>query len=136
MNERLETYMTDLEQDITLLEINLKEKALKCPAIKLKWIRIHHMEKGRLSQLRDAENVLVKQYIEKQTNKKVTTDQIPKHLKNEASQNDSRIQTLQKEISRQYSVNDGLKDIVTYIIAGFGYDIKSAEACLKMELDL
>ena len=136
MNERLEKYMDELEEDITLLEINLKEKALKCPAIKLKWIRIHHMEKGRLSKLRDAENVLVTQYIEKQTNKKVTTEQIPKHLKNEASRSDPRIQTIQKEITRQYAVNDGLKDIVTYIIAGFGYDIKSAEACLKMELDL
>jgi len=135
MNERLEKHLIELEEDITLREINLKEKALKCPGIKLKWIRIYHSEKGRLTKLKDAEDILVKAYIKNQTNKTVTSDQIPKHLKNEASSKDPRIKQIQKEITKQYAVIDGLKDIVTYIIAGFGYDISNSEKCLKMELD-
>jgi ABC-type sugar transport system ATPase subunit len=134
LNDRLTKILIDMTEDMTLKEINLREKSLKCASIKLNWIKVIHQEYRRLKKLKEAENILIGKYVNDQTNLQLS-GQIPRHLKDQAAINDPRIMTIREEIQNQEETVACLKDVMSYVISGFGFEVSTSEKCVRMELE-
>lgn len=125
--ERVKELAVEFNSDMSLNDMNLKEKTLLCPTIKCKWSQINYEETHLLKKMEQARMTLMENYV-------LSYGQpgIPKFkTEQEAKQND-KIKALDKAIEEQKDVNRFL-DGVMKIVLGFGFDIKSAVDMTKLE---
>lgn len=126
----LQKYVAELEEDVKLDELNLKEAALTLPGKKAKWVSRLMLEKSELIELTKKKNNLVSSVIEAVKAESPVKMTYPS-LK-EAAERHSAVAELNLEIKERESVVEFLER-VEKTIHSIGFDIKNLIELLKME---
>jgi len=126
----LQKYVAELEEDVKLDELNLKEAALTLPGKKAKWVSRLMLEKSELIELTKKKNILVSSVIEAVKAESPVKMTYPS-LK-EAAERHSAVADLNLEIKERESVVEFLER-VEKTIHSIGFDIKNLIELLKME---
>lgn len=125
--ERVKELAIDFNSDLSLNDMNLKEKTLLCPTIKCKWSQINYEECHLLKKMENIRATMVETYVSQ-----FGQPGVPKFKTEQEAKLDDKIAKLDKGIEEQKDVVRFL-DSVMKIALGFGYDIKSAVDMTKME---
>lgn len=118
----------ELESDLELNDLNLKEKSLKCAGIRAKWLQIQYEESSVLNKLDEARKIKVKEYISKHGNPNA-----PKFMSEKEAENSKEIKQIDSSIEEQKEVLRYLIEINKTVICSFGYDIKNVIDLTKLE---
>jgi hypothetical protein len=119
---KLEKYIEELKSDVTLNPMNLHDKTLAAPAIKVKWINILHQEQAYLKKLENADKQLL-------NNACLQNPKKPRFQHEADLLADGRLRTIREAIEEQKETVSTLKDVINIVIAQFGYDVST---CMKM----
>jgi hypothetical protein len=119
---KIDGYVEDLRNDVSLNEVNLHDKSFEAPAIKVKWLTILHQEMAYLKKLEGADKSLVANACGQNPNKprfSVENDLIAS----------GKLKVLRDAIEEQKELVSLLKDMSNTVISQFGYDISS---CIRL----
>jgi hypothetical protein len=128
--EVLQKYITELEIDVKLDELNLKESALTLPAKKAKWVSRLMIEKKNLNDLLASRSIHIKTIVNQIKNESPIKLTGPS-LERAAEQHES-IKKIDNSIELQKHVVDFLER-VERTIHSIGFDIKNLIELIKME---
>ena len=126
----LQQYINELEDDVRLDELNLKDAALTLPGKKAKWVSRLMLEKSNLLELskkKDKTVATVIEEIKKESPIKLTYPSLK-----DAAERHSKIIELSQEIKEKESVVEFLER-VDKTIHSIGFDIKNLIELIKME---
>jgi len=126
----LQKYIAELEEDVRLDELNLKDAALTLPGKKAKWVSRLMLEKSDLIELSKKKDKLVSSVIEAIKAESPVKMTFPS-LK-EAAERHSAVSELNLEIKEKESVIEFLER-VEKTVHSIGFDIKNLIELLKME---
>ena len=127
LNKRLLDFHTEAISDLSFTEINIKEKSLKSPGLKTKWLMCYLEEKKFLAKLKDVKKSKLDEYITKhgQLN-------IPKISTIKLAESDSELVKLDLAIKEQGDVVEFLSGMLD-IFKNIGFDIRNTTDLLKIE---
>lgn len=128
--EVLQKYIAELEVDVNLDELNLKESALTLPAKKAKWVSRLMIEKKNLNDLFVSRSIQIKNIINQIKNESPVKLTGPS-LERAAEQHET-IKKLDESIVLQKNIVDFLER-VEKTIHSIGFDIKNLIELIKME---
>lgn len=126
----LQKYITELENDVKLDELNLKDAALTLPGKKAKWVSRLMLEKSELIALqkrKEKQLVSVIEAIKAESPVKMTYPSLK-----EAAERHSIVSEINNEIKEKEGVIEFLER-VEKTIHSVGFDIKNLIELLKME---
>jgi len=126
----LQKYIHELENDVKLDELNLKEAALMLPAKKAKWVSRLMIEKNNLNDLYKQKNQAIHsavKEIQQESAVKLTTPTLEK-----ASERHPTVAKINQEIKSLQVVIDFLER-VEKTMQSIGFDIKNLIDLIKME---
>ena len=126
----LQKYIYELENDVKLDELNLKEAALMLPAKNAKWVSRLMIEKSSLNVLYKQKSDVIREAvkeIQKESAVKLTTPTLEK-----ASERHPTVIQLNQQIKDLQIVIDFLER-VEKTMQSFGFDIKNLIELIKME---
>jgi len=126
----LQKYVQELEDDVRLDELNLKEAALTLPGKKAKWVSRLMLEKTELINLHKKKDKLVTAVIEEV--KKESPVKLTYPSLKDAAERHTAIIELNQEIKEKESVVEFLER-VDKTIHSIGFDIKNLIELIKME---
>lgn len=126
----LQKYVQELEDDVRLDELNLKEAALTLPGKKAKWVSRLMLEKTELINLHKKKDKLVTAVIEEV--KKESPVKLTYPSLKDAAERHTVIIELNQEIKEKESVVEFLER-VDKTIHSIGFDIKNLIELIKME---
>jgi len=126
----LEKYIKELEADVVLDELNMKEAALLLPAKKAKWVSRLMLEKAALIELHKKKDVLVATAIEAVRAESPVKLAYPT-LKDAADKHPS-VSALNQEIRNKETLIEFLEK-VEKTMQSLGFDIKNLIELIKME---
>ena len=128
ISARLKEIYEEVTNDLKINEINIKEKALECPAIKSKWSMIYLEERRYYKKLEEARNLKIEEYIENHGRPGV-----PKIKTKDEAKRDINIKKIRKLLSDQKEVIDFLEGIIK-IMSSLNFDIKNCLDVIKIEM--
>lgn len=126
----LQKYIHELENDVKLDELNLKEAALMLPAKKAKWVSRLMIEKNNINELYKQKNAAIHsaiKEIQQESAVKLTTPTLEK-----ASERHPAVTKINQEIKNLQVVIDFLER-VEKTMQSIGFDIKNLIDLIKME---
>lgn len=126
----LQKYIHELEKDVKLDELNLKEAALMLPAKKAKWVSRLMIEKNNLNDLYKQKNQAIHsavKEIQQESAIKLTTPTLEK-----ASERHPTVAKINQDIKSLQVVIDFLER-VEKTMQSIGFDIKNLIDLIKME---
>ncbi|HPM74219.1 MAG TPA: recombination mediator protein UvsY [Saccharofermentans sp.] len=131
LSKRLLEIEEELRADLELSEITLHDKSMRCPGIKLKWLKIQFEEQRMLARLEQEKEKIQDQYKasygDRGEKTYVAASNIAKKLK--ADENYDKIEQaieLQKEVLR--FLDGALK-----LMREFSYDISNSIKIVQLE---
>jgi len=127
-NERFESLYNQLASDVELNPVNIREKSLKCPAIKVKWLRTYHDENKRLKQLKAAEKQLIDS-VQRMNPTRPRFQCENDLMQNQPDGSPGKLVTIKAAIEEQEQIVDFMKSVVNSIVDKFGFDIGN---CIKL----
>lgn len=126
----LEKYIAELESDVKLDELNLKEAALCLPARKAKWVSRLITEKNNFNKLQRKKNLLIRDAvleIKKESPVNLTHPTLEK-----AAEKHPNIIKINIEIEESKNIIDFLER-VEKTISSISFDIKNLIELIKLE---
>jgi len=126
----LQKYITELENDVKLDELNLKDAALTLPGKKAKWVSRLMLEKSELIALqkrKEKQLISVIEAIKAESPVKMTYPSLK-----EAAERHNIVSQINNEIREKEGVIEFLEK-VEKTIHSVGFDIKNLIELLKME---
>jgi hypothetical protein len=88
----MQRYTRELQEDLKIDELSIKDKSMMVPIIKHKWVSVQMNHKMQLKKLTDAKKKALKEYT---TNTPIV---LSKHAIEQAASNDPRIAAIQEKI--------------------------------------
>jgi len=128
--EQLSSYIKELEDDVRIDELNLKEAALMLPARKAKWVSRLIIEKNNLNELFKKKNKIINDVVE--TLKKESAVRLATPTLEKAAERHAAVAEITTEINQKQNVIDFLER-VEKTIHSIGFDIKNLIEVIKME---
>ena len=127
-NDELNKYIAELNDDLNLSVMNLKEKSLMISTIRSKWLAYLFKEKENLSRIKDAKGKIITSKL----NDKLNNESVLR-LKNEdtITKNDETIQKLNKMLKITESNIDFIERAMN-ILNDFVWQIKNSVEILKL----
>ena len=126
----LEKYISELDADVALDELNLKENALMLPARKAKWVSRLMKEKAALNELNKEKDQLISK-ISEEIRKESPVRLTPLVCEKTAEKHEAVIGVM-KQISDKKIIVEFLEK-VEKTMHGIGFDIKNLVDIIKME---
>ena len=126
----LEKYIKELEMDVVLDELNLKEAALMLPAKKAKWVSRLIIEKNNLNGMYKKRDEAVKtavNEIREESNVRLTTPTLER-----AADRHPLVISIDEEINLQKHVVDFLEG-VDKTMHSISFDVKNLVDLIKLE---
>ena len=126
----LEKYIKELEADVVLDELNLKEAALMLPAKKAKWVSRLIIEKNNLNNMYKKREEAVKTAvaeIREESNVRLTTPTLEK-----AAERHPLVFSIDEEINLQRYIVDFLER-VDKTMHSISFDVKNLVDLIKLE---
>ena len=129
LSKRFVELHAQVVSDLSINQLNLKEKTLETPALKTKWLMIYFEEKRYLHKLKDALSIKVKEYVGQHGR-----EGVPKRKTEDESVANVDIKKLRAAISEQEEIVEFLSGTGILKISGaFNFDIKNAIDIIKIE---
>lgn len=127
-NDELNKYIAELNDDLNLSVMNLKEKSLMISTIRSKWLAYLFKEKENLSRIKDAKGKIITSKLNDKSNNGSVL-----RLKNEdaITKNDETIQKLNKMLKITESNIDFIERAMN-ILNDFVWQIKNSVEILKL----
>jgi len=126
----LERYIKELESDVVLDELNLKEAALTLPAKKAKWVSRLMIEKSNLIELNKKKNQIIKSAVEEV--RKESGVRLAQPVLERAAEKHPMVEEIHLQIKEKESVVEFLEKIEK-TMQSIGFDIKNLIELIKME---
>lgn len=126
----LEKYISELDADVALDELNLKENALMLPARKAKWVSRLMKEKAALNELNKEKDQLISK-ISEEIRKESPVRLTPLVCEKTAEKHEAVIEVM-KQIGDKKIIVEFLEK-VEKTMHGIGFDIKNLVDIIKME---
>jgi len=126
----LEKYIKELEADVVVDELNLKEAALMLPAKKAKWVSRLMLEKNNFNDLQRKKTKIVREAVEelkRESGVRLATPTLER-----AAEKHPAVVAIESEIQNTQSVVDFLER-VEKVMHSLGFDIKNLIELIKME---
>lgn len=128
--EQLDIYIKELEEDVKLDELNLKEAALMLPARKAKWVSRLILEKNNLNDLQKKKNKIIYEVVEEL--KKESPIRLANPILEKTAEKHSKVIEINAQIDNKQNVVEFLER-VEKTIHSIGFDIKNLIEVIKME---
>jgi hypothetical protein len=128
--DQLNLYIKELEEDVKLDELNLKEAALMLPARKAKWVSRLIIEKNNLNELIKKKNKIISEVVE--TIKKESAVRLTLPVLEKAAERHTVVSDIAMEISKRENIIEFLER-VEKTIHSIGFDLKNLIEIIKME---
>jgi hypothetical protein len=128
--DQLNSYIKELEEDVKIDELNLKEAALMLPARKAKWVSRLIIEKNNLNDLQKERTRIINDVVEeikKESQVRLATPTLEK-----AAEKHGKVVSIAQEIARKQNIIEFLER-VEKTIHSIGFDIKNLIEVIKME---
>lgn len=129
LTKRLEELSQELESDLKLTELNIKEQSLKSPAIKSKWLKISFEEQRYLSKLESAIEKAKEEYVQNHGD----IENKHKFITMKEAERCDKVRKLEQAIVDQKEVVRYCAEILKVVIAGYGWDIRNSVDLTKLE---
>ena len=130
LNKRILELTEELEKDLEINEMELKEKSLQSPGLKAKWIQIYYEELDYQEKLEEAKTKLRTKYI----NQYGESPDQPKFMIERKADESQEIKKIEKALKEQQKVVRYLADVNKNIWSGFNFEIKNITELLKLEM--
>lgn len=132
-NKVLQNYIQELEKDVKLDLANLREKSLMCSSIWAKWLSYLYQEKETAERIQNAKSKILKSKI-KDTSSKDTVSVLRLKTEDKLSENDEKIQKLNK-LAKQTADNIDYIERALTILQSFGFNIKNVTDILRLNME-
>lgn len=132
-NKVLQNYIQELEKDVKLDLANLREKSLMCSSIWAKWLSYLYQEKETAERIQNAKFKILKSKI-KDTSSKDTVSVLRLKTEDKLSENDEKIQKLNK-LAKQTADNIDYIERALTILQSFGFNIKNVTDILRLNME-
>ena len=129
LNKRILEFIEDLEIDLEINEMELRDKVLRAPGLKAKWIQIYYEELDYKEKLEEARDKIKEKYLSKYGE----DPSQPKFMINQKISDNADVKKIEKALKEQEKVVRYLNDINRNIWSGFGFEIKNILEILKLE---
>lgn len=128
--DQLGLYIKELEEDVKLDELNLKEAALMLPARKAKWVSRLILEKNNLNELHKKRSKIISEVVDELKKESAVRLAIPTLEK--AAERHKDVVEITQEINQKQNVIEFLER-VEKTIHSIGFDIKNLIEIVRME---
>jgi len=129
LNKRILEFTEELEIDLDLDEMELRDKVLRAPGLKAKWIQIYYEELDYKEKLEDARDKIKEKYLSKYGE----DPSQPKFMINQKISDNDDVKKIAKALKDQEKVVRFLTDVNKNIWSGFGYEVKNVLEILRLE---
>lgn len=126
----LEKYIQELERDVILDELNMKESALMLPAKKAKWVSRLMLEKTALADLNKKKHQIIKAAVEEV--KKESAVRLAQPILEKAAEKHPMVEDIIIKIREKEILIEFLEK-VEKTMQSLGFDIKNLIELIKME---
>jgi hypothetical protein len=127
-NPDMNRYVLELRDDLTLTQMNLKEKSLTVSAIRTKWLNYYFLEKSNLKRIKAKKDEIVKSKLGSGIHKSV----LPMKNMDKISQEDDTIRKLDA-MSEIVKNNMDFLERAMNILNDFPFTIKNSIDLIKLE---
>lgn len=127
-NPDMNKYILELRDDLTLTQMNLKEKSLTVSAIRTKWLNYYYLEKSNLKRIKAKKDEIIKSKLGAGVGKSVL------QMKNvdKISQEDETLRKLDA-MNEIVKTNIDFLEHAMNILNDFPFTIKNSIDLLKLE---
>lgn len=126
----LEKYIQELERDVILDELNIKESALMLPARKAKWVSRLMLEKTALTDLHKKKHQIIRTAVEEV--KKESAVKLAQPILERAAEKHPMVEDVMLRIREKEILIEFLEK-VEKTMQSLGFDIKNLIELIKME---
>lgn len=130
INQVLQNYVKELQEDVKVNEYNLKEKALTTSAMWAKWLSYLYNEKTNLEKIADTKQKILKK---KMADNKNNDSVLRMKSQDKIEQNDENIKKLNIYAKMTQNNIDFIERALN-IFANFGFQIKNIQEIIKLNL--
>jgi hypothetical protein len=127
-NPDMNKYILELRDDLSLTQMNIKEKSLMVSAIRTKWLNYYFLEKDNLKRIKSKRESIIKSKLGTSANKSI----LPMKNTDSICQEDETIKKLDKMSERVRNNIDFLERAMN-ILNDFPFTIKNSIDLLKLE---
>lgn len=127
-NPDMNKYILELRDDLSLTQMNIKEKSLMVSAIRTKWLNYYFLEKDNLKRIKSKRESIIKSKLGTSANKSI----LPMKNTDSFCQEDDTIKKLDKMSERVRNNIDFLERAMN-ILNDFPFTIKNSIDLLKLE---
>lgn len=127
-NPDMNKYILELRDDLSLTQMNIKEKSLMVSAIRTKWLNYYFLEKDNLKRIKSKRESIIKSKLGTSANKSI----LPMKNTDYICQEDETIKKLDKMSERVRNNIDFLERAMN-ILNDFPFTIKNSIDLLKLE---
>ena len=127
-NPDMNRYILELRDDLSLTQMNLKEKSLSVSAIRTKWLNYYFLEKNNLKRIKSKKDEIIRGKIANGVSKSV----LPLKNSDKIAQEDENIRKLDSMFEVVKNNIDFLERAMN-ILNDFPFTIKNSIDILKLE---
>jgi hypothetical protein len=127
-NQDMNRYILELRDDLTLTQMNLKEKSLTVSAIRTKWLNYYFLEKNNLKRIKTKKDEIIKSKLGSGVQKSI----LPMKNTDKISQEDETIKKLDVMADIVKNNMDFLERAMN-ILNDFPFTIKNSIDLIKLE---
>jgi len=128
LNKKVLELDREVQADLRITEINVKEKAMQSSSLKCKWFVTYLSEKKKLEALQDKRKEVIDEYVKEHGK----VDVLKVKTQNEATKQE-QIKTIDKALKIQCEVVEYLEGVYK-IWTTFSYDVKNSIDIIKIEV--
>lgn len=127
-NPDMNRYILELRDDMTLTQMNLKEKSLTVSAIRTKWLNYYFLEKSNLKRIKEKRDEIVKSKVGSGVRKSI----LPLKSEDLVSKSDENVKLLDS-MAENVRANIDFLERAMNILNDFPFTIKNSVDILKLE---
>ena len=127
LDDRILELSKEFTADLKLDDLSIKDRSLRAPALKAKWLQIFFEENAYLKKIEKAKDELFDQYVREHG-----TPNVPKYITEKEAEKSKDLKALETAIKQQKNVIRYVEGCLD-IMRGFGWDIKNAISLIELE---
>lgn len=128
-NQDLNDYNRELNDDMKVTKMNIREKSLMVSSLRVKWLNYYFKEKENLQRIKKAKDKIIKSKI---GNNSLSNSVLKMKSEDVLSGNDEQVKKL-NEMSERVKTNIEFLERAMNILNDFGFSIKNSIDILKLE---
>lgn len=128
-NQDLNDYNRELNEDMKVTKMNIREKSLMVSSLRVKWLNYYFKEKENLQRIKKAKDKIIKSKI---GNNSLSNSVLKMKSEDVLSGNDEQVKKL-NEMAERVKTNIEFLERAMNILNDFGFSIKNSIDILKLE---